>query len=411
MFAKLFGSFEIFYGDVSLFWKRSRTSRAIKLLEILIVHADTGIARSDLLSYMFPDVEDPANALRVNMHRLKKMLLESGIPKAEIFVLEQGGGYFWNKEIPLKTDVQEFLSCIEQAGKEEDKERKGRLLYQACSIYKGELLEDMGAEEWVFIRSVKYKKLYQQALTQLIDLMRENGDYLHMLEVSKNASRIYPYDEWQVEQIESLVKTNRVTEAIEVYNSTLHKYSSELQIELPRRMVEKIRHINEDIVKTGPDIVKTIQDRMGECTEDDGAVYLNLPSFMDTFRIMVRIAERRGQPMCLMVCVLKEQNSELLVNPEKINASGDILEAAIKQTLRRGDSFTRYSDKQFLILLIGAEESQCEMIFDRINSAFKKLYRSRSITVSYYTVEAGNVNTNTSKVKITSNSIRIDDDI
>lgn len=108
MFAKLFGSFEVFYDDVSLFWKRSRTSRTIKLLEILIVHAETGISRSDLLNYMFADVEDPANALRVNMHRLRKMLAQSGVPKAETLVLESGGGIFGIKKSLLRQMCRGF---------------------------------------------------------------------------------------------------------------------------------------------------------------------------------------------------------------------------------------------------------------------------------------------------------------
>ena len=40
------------------------------------------------------------------------------------------------------------------------------------------------------------------------------------------------------------------------------------------------------------------------------------------------------------------------------------LHSAIKQSLRRCDTFTRFSPSQFLILLVGTEGESCKGIFD-----------------------------------------------
>ena len=41
-----------------------------------------------------------------------------------------------------------------------------------------------------------------------------------MLELSKSASEIYPFDEWQSVMMEALVAMNRYKEAIQIYEDT-----------------------------------------------------------------------------------------------------------------------------------------------------------------------------------------------
>ena len=63
-------------------------------------------------------------------------------------------------------------------------------------------------------------------------------------------------------------------------------------------------------------------------------------------------------------------------NKEKLAAMTDELYDAVKHCLRRGDSFTKYSPTQFLILLVGTNQENCSMIFDRISRYFAREHKS-----------------------------------
>lgn len=414
--ANLFGEFAVSYSvgegiERNLTFGRSRNSKTLRLLQILIAHHEQGISRNKLIDCFFLDSEisDVSNSLRVSMHRLRRQLVDAGLPLIEFFLYKEGI-YQWNPEISLETDRQQFLKYIDMSEQVDDEAMKIRFLYKACSLYKGEFLSEIGAEEWVIISAVRYKRIYEKALRKLLPLLRKSKSYDRMLEISSIASRIYPYDEWQVEQIESLVAMERINEAISVYKQALHRYNDELQIQMPERMVSSIQKLSTDI-NNSPEILKDIQGKLEEPIHEGGAIYLSPPSFIDTFRLLVRIAERNRQPMCLMVCSIKTERGRLLTDRERLNETADILQDAIKESLRRGDCFTHYTESQFLILLVGTGEERCEVIFHRINTRFRKNRRIWSGNLNYYVTTVDAIGSDGAKIKLRNNKFQIDKNI
>ena len=60
------------------------------------------------------------------------------------------------------------------------------------------------------------------------------------------------------------------------------------------------------------------------------------------------------------------------------------LNQAICKSLRRGDLFTRYSPNQFLVLLIGIKQEDCEITYNRINGKFREICPSQKVQLRYY---------------------------
>ena len=54
----------------------------------------------------------------------------------------------------------------------------------------------------------------------------------------------------------------------------------------------------------------------------------------------------------------------------------------IRNSLRRGDMFTRYSDNQFLMLLLGIRQEDCAIVVERINGYFEKASRKNYLKYS-----------------------------
>ena len=83
---RLFGGFSASYGEIPVSFGRNTTTTAMKLLQILLYHGDTGISRDKLLDELYgrEELADAANNLRVTAHRLKKIIVDAGLPSHDI---------------------------------------------------------------------------------------------------------------------------------------------------------------------------------------------------------------------------------------------------------------------------------------------------------------------------------------
>ena len=127
-----------------------------------------------------------------------------------------------------------------------------------------------------------------------------------------------------------------------------------------------------------------IKDSLKEKEFIPGAYYCSYPSFIDSYRIIVRMIERSGQSVFLMLCTLTDSKGNPLEKEELLAEHASDLSQAICKSLRRGDLYTRYSPNQFLVLLMGIKQEDCELTFRRINAKFREMCPSQRIQLRYY---------------------------
>lgn len=95
------GTFELFYDGQKLNVVQDSTTKAARLLAILLLYSPKGISRDKLISWLYTDDEaDAANSLKALLFRLRKRLRDCGLPDCE-YVTVQDGIYRFTDEIPL----------------------------------------------------------------------------------------------------------------------------------------------------------------------------------------------------------------------------------------------------------------------------------------------------------------------
>jgi len=109
-----------------------------------------------------------------------------------------------------------------------------------------------------------------------------------------------------------------------------------------------------------------------------------------------------------MLCTVTDGKGHPMENKEKLAAMTDELYDAIKHCLRRGDSFTKYSPTQFLILLVGTNQENCSMIFDRISRYFAREHKSWEQYLEYYVSSIADVENDNSRISFRSNGFHWD---
>ncbi|MFR5701501.1 MAG: hypothetical protein ACLUD0_06315 [Eubacterium ramulus] len=143
-----------------------------------------------------------------------------------------------------------------------------------------------------------------------------------------------------------------------------------LVLHRPDRLLKQFDEMSNQMNHTNPREINEIKERLKEDSDRGGAYYCSLPSFRDSYRLVSRMLERNGQSAYLMLCSITDGKGHPMEKPEKLAVMAEELQNSIQHSLRRGDSFTKYSSSQYLILLTGTNKENCEMIFDRLRKYF-----------------------------------------
>lgn len=299
--------------------------------------------------------------------RLNRFLADAGLPEREYAV--QKDGYFrWNEAAKVRVDAEEMERLAALAGTREGDERIG-ILREACRLYQGELLPQQSAELWVAVENLRFKKLYEETVRQLCGYLNDRREYEEVCRICAAAAAVYPCEGWQEYEMDGLMALGRYEEAYQLYLSTTKMYSDKLGLPPSEAMMKRLERMSGKLINEESNISK-VQTLIRE-REPVGAYFCSYAGFVDVYRFVCRQVERSGQSVFLMLCSLRLENGAAYGREE----AGRCLEKAIGMTLRRCDSFTRYNDSQFLILLVGTRNENCDVIYRRIRQNFQSRIR------------------------------------
>lgn len=382
---QMLGGFAMTYGGKTVQVGKKQTARAVLMLQALLYAGEAGLSRNQIVEYTFGrDPEgDIANNLSVTVYHLRRLLKESILPK-EPYISIKGGRYRFVSSYPVEVDVQ-ALERLAQETRQYTGEKRINLLREACNLYKGHFLPAQSGEEWVMIAGIHYQQLYANCLEELCTLLKERREYEEIMKLSSHAAALYPFDEWQVWQMECLLALKRQKEALALYDETAAMYFEELAIPPSERMTEFFERMGSRIQLEVSDF-NEIQMELMEDEKHVGAYYCLYPSFVDSYHMTVRMMERSGQSVYLMLCTILDEHKKQPEDQKRMKMVSDHLKEAIQEALRRGDVFTRYSANQFLVLLAGITKEECPIAINRIDVCFRQKENSRRIRVSYRTI-------------------------
>lgn len=380
----MLGGFQLIYQGEEFQVGKKQTAKALRMLQMLLHAGEAGVSREQLLENLFGyEAEgDIANNLSVTVHYLRRLLGESILPR-ENYIRTKGGRYWFSSSFPVEVDAIAFQKIVEGTRGKPD-ERRLKALKEACRLYAGHFLPALSGETWVTVAGAYYQQLYVECMEELSRLMTDRGEYEELYELCGRAAAIYPFDEWQIGQMECLLALRRFKEAQELYEKTETMYYDELDAAPLERMTCFFHKMSQEI-QMDVNNFNEIQMSLKEDGKEKGAYYCPYPSFVDNYRMMVRVMERSGQSIYLMLCMLSDERKKQSGDGDSLKEASDKLADSIQEALRRGDVFTRYNKSQFLILLIGIRKEECPIIINRIDSCFRRRENSRRVHVTYRT--------------------------
>lgn len=422
-YARFLGGFSLDYEGEEIRLSKNLQNISMQMLLMLLKAGADGVEKKALLSIVRPDQWDQKkrqNNFRQQIHILRRSFADPGFPVGE-YVVAAGSRYRFTMEHAVRSDTQHLDLLIadlkEGALQWPGMDRQeAQPLYKAyCQAYTGEFLPMLGGEEWVAVESAYYQKWYSTCINNRCELLREQGQYEEMLELCTAASRIHPYDEWQAGQIECLMAMDRYGEAQELYEESTESFYKDLTRTSLDEVMARYKKTEKRVY--GKDVlIQLKQDLEEKEREKDGPFYCSYPSFQDAYRSIARLAERTESKNLLLLCTLTEGPEDGRepvrpietpigtgrIDPWPVGQDGASPGTAMCDTgaaqlerdmlwlkkilmtgLRVGDLYTRYSQNQYLALLLEAGEEAGEQIQDRLGQAWKLHDQQGKVAVAF----------------------------
>ncbi len=386
IYAQLFSHLEL--SDDSgkkLSQEQIRSDMVTRLLSYLICHRNNSITVSELAEILWPDdrSENPAGALKNLMYRLRNTLKNSW--REENFVITGRGNYRWNPEYPVTVDTEEFERLYKEAKSAQDTEEKTENLLKAVRLYKGRVLPDLADAYWIMSMSVYYHGIYLNAVKELSDLLASTGRFEEMEEICRRAIELDPLEEeLHCCLLKAYIGGNKQTLATEHYRETVDllydnfgvKPSDELQ-NIFEEMMKQLHEQESDL--------SVIQEELKEEKEKPGAFYCEYGVFKRIYELEIRRANRLGIAVYLSLVTLHPETGEKGSSEHRaaLNSGMSQMQEVLLSSLRSGDTVTRYSTSQFLVILPGCPYESARMVMDRINYNFYSLKKHAKVRIQY----------------------------
>ncbi|MCD8169037.1 MAG: hypothetical protein LUE94_06920 [Clostridiales bacterium] len=379
----VFGKLHIEYGGETIQLPLDIHSITVQFLLILWDRGKKGISRSLILDSLYGDneVSDPANSMRVNLFRLRKMIKKLPLPDHE-YILSDHGIYWWDdSDIGLRTDVGRFEDWICQSGQAEEAGDRNELLRKACDLYDGEFLPPLAAEQWAAVRAMGCKHMYTAAVSELYKSYMEDRQYDQAALIAGRAFKIYPYEEFAVMKIDAFIAQGYFQKALDVLDGLSKLLFKDLGIMPSEEMMKRYEAVSRH-VEVSTTAMKNMKQQIEESVID-GAYYCPFPSFVDCYRILRRLSMRDAQPVLLVNCIMTDAQGRKLSYGKKVLENAPILMKAIEKSLRAGDVYTRSNDNLFFILLSGVTVENSYIVTNRISREFCKSGDIRGIKLDF----------------------------
>lgn len=374
------GFFLEFDGKPIRIVKNLRQKR-IQMLLILLKAGKEGVSYRRLIEMLEVEgeyFEKKLSNLRSQISKLRKFISETGFPESS-YLPTIKGRYYFNLEYAIESDTGKIDRLYKRLREQLDPNKREAWLREICSIYQGEFLPSLAAEEWAVVENSHYHEIYQKCLKELGQILKKQRDYTELLQLCTKACRLHPYDGWQALRIDCLIAQEKYQEAQEVSRKANEMFEKELGV-VPFR-----KRVGAPIKTEGRASLLQVMEELVEEESSYGAYECSYPHFIDACQLLMRISEREGNSILLLLCTLspesgshvKETSEKRQVSERQMEQFGHILAGLV----RNQDVYTRYSKNQFLAILTVDGDSGISFLSRRLCWGWREFEKREGLTV------------------------------
>lgn len=374
MTVKMFGDFTVSMDNVTISDSDNRSKKLWLLLAYILFNRNRVLKQNELIELLWSESErgaNPTGALKTLFYRLRSELDKLFDGAGKQMIVSRNNGYIWNGEFEVDLDCEKFTelgNAISARGDDAVEETVALL-----RLHGGEFLSRLQDEFWVMPIATYFHNEYIMHCLRIFPVLFEAGRYEEIIEFCKTAAAIEPFHDGIFGfYMRANIAIGKQDRAVDIYQ----KYSDRLLSELGIIPSDSIREIYREAVKSNNGISLTLDVLRGQLKEEDtstGALVCEYDFFRILYFSMARSVVRTGIAVHLaLLTVGGKRGAEL--DAKKREKYMTNLEDSIRHSLRRGDSASRCSASQFVIMLPSANYENSCMVCERIFKSYIKNY-------------------------------------
>lgn len=126
--------------------------------------------------------------------------------------------------------------------------------------------------------------------------------------------------------------------------------------------------------------LKGFIDEKNDC---DGPFKVEYNSFKNIYRFLKRYVTRTGSKIQILLFTIKDLSLLNGVKPSELKKSLNILENSIKDSLRKNDVSTKYTNTQYLVILMDVDDVNRQIVVDRILRNWNESNKNSNVILKY----------------------------
>jgi DNA-binding SARP family transcriptional activator len=365
-----------------------RSEMVTKLLAYILVNSSKAISVQELIDVLWVDdeVNNPVGALKNLVYRLRNVIKEC--LGEDSFIISSRGNYGWNNDIPMVLDIEQVEELYHKSKQTlTSKKNKKVYLQQVVSGYKSGIFKAIVAEHWAIRVETYYRKLYLNAVEDLIKIYEEAKDYSGILNLVNHVISVEPLEEnLYYYKVKAMLKLQKRTDAYECYKESKAYLCEKLGIVSPKKL-ESIYAEFPKKMQSKNSSIEDIDIEMNRKTDRDNKTFMC--DYNVVFREIYRLEQRRIRRLGIseyMVLFTVNQGSGALRGDkvaELLSKAAVILGDAIETSLRSGDIASRCSELQYVALLPNCPENMVSMVASRILDKYEKEVTKQNLYIKF----------------------------
>ncbi len=369
---RLFGEMRIETEGAELNLEMLLGKQLSNLFALFLCNHRQVMSKEMLIETIWRDSDNPGNAMKFAIHRLRNALKKIPELASEEWILTTKNGYQFNNDLNLILDYEEFEKGILKAKQEESLEEYQKSL----DLYTDPFLSKMDSD-WISLDRGYFQTMYFQVAELLSKQYLVLGMLKESIEVSKRALGFDALNEELIyNYLKALIDGRQYNAALSYYEEISQRFYKEMGVELQLKTRALFNIISSREQHEKRTSVEEFSTQLFEKKSMFGPMYCDYAIFKSIAQFEIRDCIRNYREKYVLFL-------DINGNPELLgNAMAQLLQL-ISISLRISDVYTRISTTQVAILLNLRQESDAYLVMDRIIARFYKILSSREVQILY----------------------------
>ena len=383
IYVHMLGSFTLRAGDNVISEDQNRSKKVWALLAYLICHRGTTVSQKKLIELLWgddPASSNPENALRITLHRLRSLLDGLWPGAGKELLVHKNGGYHWNEQAVTEVDSDRFEALFNRRTVSE--QERLDICLEALQLYQGDFLERQTSESWVIPVTTHFHNLFVTLTLEAAGLLSRQQRHEEAAQLCRNAIEAEPYHEPLYQLLmKELAADGDTKGAASVYENLRKRLFDDFGI----RPSDETRAVYREAAHTPGERALPIDEVLEHLQEPEvvpGAMECDYDYFKVLCHAESRAMERSGNATHVALLSATGLTGEPLPKRslERIMTQ---LGQQIRLNLRRGDTISRCSTTQYILMLPKANYEDSCMVCRRVINAYHKAFPHTAVRIRF----------------------------